>query len=79
MRDNLGSLQNNIISLLCIIPNVILAGCKQFKLRPISQAVFLLSIAINGTEHVCATVTINHIFHCHCHCHYRSIAREISL
>ena len=28
--------------------------------RPISQTVFLLSIAINRAEHVCATVIIKH-------------------
>ena len=28
--------------------------------RPISQTVFMLSIAINRAEHVCATVTIKH-------------------
>ena len=28
--------------------------------RPISQTVFMLSIAINRAEHVCATVMIKH-------------------
>ena len=28
--------------------------------RPISQTVFMLSIAINRAEHVCATVIIKH-------------------
>ena len=29
--------------------------------KPISQSVFMLSIAINRAEHVCATVIIKHI------------------
>ena len=32
--------------------------CKLY--RPISQTVFMLSIAINRAEHVCATVIIKH-------------------
>ena len=31
--------------------------------RPISQAVFMLSIAVTTAEHVCATVIIKHNFH----------------
>ena len=30
------------------------------KYRPISQTMFMLSIAINRAEHVCATVIIKH-------------------
>ena len=33
---------------------------KQY--RPISQTIFMLSIAINKAEHVCATVIIKHNF-----------------
>ena len=31
-----------------------------FVYRPTSQTAFMLSIAINGAEHVCATVIIKH-------------------
>ena len=31
-----------------------------FAYRPISQTMFMLSIAINRAEHVCATVIIKH-------------------
>ena len=34
--------------------------CFQNSNRPISQTVFMLSIAINRAEHVCATVIIKH-------------------
>ena len=33
---------------------------NRFTNRPISQTVFMLSIAINRAEHVCATVIIKH-------------------
>ena len=32
----------------------------KYNNRPISQTVFMLSIAINRAEHVCATVIIKH-------------------
>ena len=34
--------------------------------RPISQTVFMLSIAINRAEHVCATVIIKHNYMSKC-------------
>ena len=33
---------------------------SKIQYRPISQTVFMLSIAINRAEHVCATVIIKH-------------------
>ena len=35
-------------------------GKVHVSYRPISQTVFMLSIAINRAEHVCATVIIKH-------------------
>ena len=37
-----------------------LARYEDKEYRPISQTVFMLSIAINRAEHVCATVIIKH-------------------
>ena len=42
---------NNVV-FFCII--------AYYLYRPISQTVFMLSIAINRAEHVCATVIIKH-------------------
>ena len=39
---------------------LITCKCKRRLYRPISQTVFMLSIAINRAEHVCATVIIKH-------------------
>ena len=44
--------------------------------RPISQTVFMLSIAINRAEHVCATVIIKHNYMLMC---YHKIVINIML
>ena len=55
-------------SMICITVTYIACLCSCYcvnymvylVIRPISQTVFMLSIAINRAEHVCATVIIKH-------------------
>ena len=57
-----------IILLLYLYSHIVIQLCSikmvhvLLTIRPISQTVFMLSIAINRAEHLCATVIIKHIY-----------------
>ena len=62
-----GSLGGNLINHLCYADDLYLIALSSLGMQclldlfgPISQTVFMLSIAINRAEHVCATVIIKH-------------------
>ena len=66
------------ITLLCVNCYSIALStlCRERCYRPISQTVFMLSIAINRAEHVCATVIIKHNYMLMCN---HKIVRNIML